>query len=199
MNQESYFVENLCQNKKCLEIAPGIGKFLSVDPSNRTGIEIDNSLCMSLEDNGLKCINADFFKFKVLSKFDILYSRNFIEHLNPDQLVDFLKKSADLLAPDGKLILITPVETVIWRTASHIRPYPPVSLYKLLNSKTENYIRKNQINLTVDNAYCTFKIKGFRIASRIAFLLFNWLNNGSVMSSSPPFASHYIIILSSTK
>ena len=199
MSQEDQIVEKICSNKLCLEIAPGKGKFLKIDPINRVGIEINKSLSEELQSSGLNCINANFFSYETDAKYDVVYARNFIEHLHPSDLASFLAKCDSLLSPNGHIVLVTPVESVIWRTASHIRPYPPIALKKLLYLETEQYLfPSSKISKSyLAKSYCTFRIKSSRLLSFVLFLVFNFLNRGQVLSSAPFFGSHYITILSS--
>lgn len=197
MNQESLIVEKICANKECLEIAPGKGRFLQIDPKRRIGIEVNSELAIDLQGRGLKCVCADFFRYQSSRSYEVVYARNIIEHLSPSELVSFLDKCKKIAEAKGKIVLITPVETVIWRTASHVRPYPPISLLKLLSSATERYlINDNDLSgLRFVSSYCTFKTGRQRVPALLAFILFNILNSGKAISKAPPFASHYITIL----
>ena len=136
---EKIYVRELCKNKKCLELGPGQGQFLMADPANRIGLDINEKIVCRLQEKGLQCLHgtADSIPNHFKNTFDIIYIRNLIEHLNPSQLAQCLKSLEGLCVSDASIILITPCESRIWATASHIRPYPPISIYKLLTSPTE--------------------------------------------------------------
>lgn len=72
-------------------------------------------------------------------QFDGIFCSHFIEHLQPETLINFLEKVYEVLLPDGFLILITPniknievLTETFWLDISHVRPYPISLLQKML-------------------------------------------------------------------
>jgi SAM-dependent methyltransferase len=61
--------------------------------------------------------------------FDIVFLSHLVEHLPPAELVVLIPRLCALLAPNGRLVLITPLlGERFFHDFSHIRPYYPQSL-----------------------------------------------------------------------
>jgi SAM-dependent methyltransferase len=197
--QEKLIVERICKEKICLDIGPGEGKFIMRDPYRRFGIDIDKYVCENLRIKKLNCWNGRLNEFQN-TKFplpDVIYSRNLIEHLYPKELALFLSECSGILRKKGQIVIITPVESVIWRTASHIRPYPPISIKKLLESPTESYLFSGihrPLDLKIIRVYCTFNVFGSKILSMIIWFVYNKITT-KIPSFPPIFSRHYIVVL----
>jgi 2-polyprenyl-3-methyl-5-hydroxy-6-metoxy-1,4-benzoquinol methylase len=81
------------------------------------GIDVSGD-CIAEARNRLEALGADA-EGKLLSgdflahdfgeaRFDLIYSNDVLEHIPPDEVLDFLKKAHSLLNPSGLLWLITP-------------------------------------------------------------------------------------------
>lgn len=64
-----------------------------------------------------------------LGAFDVIYLSHLIEHLSPSELVVLIPRLCALLAPYGRLIIITPIiGERFYHDSTHIRPYYPQSI-----------------------------------------------------------------------
>lgn len=148
-----FYVKYL-SGKKLLDIGCGRGEFLAREPENFTGADIDPALVKLCNEKGLKaqCMSALKLEFQDNS-FDVVYAAQLIEHFAPPEAALFLKEAGRVLKPGGIVYLTTPGVRTVWNTFSHIRPYPPDSFVKILNSATENYIRDEQVALSFEKAW----------------------------------------------
>lgn len=116
---------SMIENKgTCLEPSVGPGAFWSkIKSNNKTGIELDASICPP------DCVNMDFFEFSTSNKFDTIIGnppyvayKHILEELKDtiekrfnssydmktNLYVFFIDKCLDHLKKDGELIFITP-------------------------------------------------------------------------------------------
>lgn len=161
------FFTKYIKHRNVLDIGCGRGEFLSRDPAKFIGVDIDPTLVKMSTDNGLKayCMSAFALKFPD-SSFDVIHASQIIEHFSPTEASRFLEEAARLLRPNGIVYITTPGVRNVWNTFSHIRPYPPAAFQKLLGSDTENYIRKNKVNLVLEDSW------GFRFFSKHKSMMF---------------------------
>lgn len=200
---EKQFCRLLCKNKKCLDIGPGKGEFLLSDPARRIGLDVNEKTVTSLQEKGLTCLlgSVENLVNDFNNNFDVIYMRNIIEHMNPFELAQCLQFLPDLCSENAIIILITPCEARIWSSASHIRPYPPVSIHKLLTSSTESYLYKDFTppKLSLTSSYTTYNIFNCMPLNVLANLLFNSILRIFQFLVPTKFHSHYLMILSASK
>ncbi len=184
------------KGRKCLDVACGEGKLLKLDPENFVGIDINPDLVRKNKEQNLNvhiCSCTDMFIFEDES-FDVVNCANIIEHLNPDDAVKFLNESSRVLKKGGCIIIDTPSENNIWNTFSHIKPYPPIAIQKLLVRVTEDYLssKSQLIKLNLESVF----YKGFSW-SKIGFFIYMMYFSFSrrVDSSRPVLCNGYCIIL----
>jgi SAM-dependent methyltransferase len=162
--KDPFFVKYL-ENKRVLDVGCGRGGFLSKDPKNFIGVDIDQQ---SVDFCNSKRLTA--YKQSVLdlcfeaNSFDAIHASQLIEHFSPSDAVRVLCSVSSVLKPGGIIFLTTPGVKNVWDTFSHIRPYPPSSFKKLLSSDTESYMRNSLNGLYLDKAW------GFRFYTKIKLL-----------------------------
>lgn len=130
----SYIAEVRCKNKKTLDIGCGFGGFLSYDPENFIGIDINEealSFCNS-EKYNVRFGSANKLPFPNES-FDAIVALQVIEHLTPEVAYQMFKEVERVLRFSGEFIISTEMPTkYVWDTFSHVRPYSPKSIEKIL-------------------------------------------------------------------
>lgn len=159
--------------RRVLDVGCGAGEFLSRDPQNTVGVDVDPQLVGLCRERGLTahCMSALALEFPDAS-FDAVHAAQLIEHFAPADAARFITEAARVLRPGGHLFLTTPGVRNVWNTFSHIRPYPPAAFVKLLSSATENYLRDAPPTLEIE---C---VQGYRhyFTSRAATFTFSVLD-----------------------
>jgi len=203
LKHKSYpFYHYYLKNRKCLDVACGLGELLERDPINFVGIELDEKLLADCKKKGLNvfqgsCTNLGMFRDE---SFDAVSCFNIIEHLYPMDASKMIDECARVLKRGGVILIDTPSETYVWDTFSHVKPYPPIAFHKLINNKLENYIKPstddkltNVTNLTIEKVY----YKGLtrtRVTLFLYLVIFNFTSLRN-MFRRPPFCSGYLIVL----
>ena len=169
------------------------------DPPRRSGVDINESIVSSLKEKGLNCFHGSVNNLStyLVNKFEIIYMRNIIEHMTPYELAECLEGLPDLCVENANIIIITPCESKIWSTASHIRPYPPISIHKLLTSPTETYLfsSSNAPPLSLLSAYTTYNVFNCTPINVVTNLLFNSVLKPLQFLLPGKFRSHYLMVL----
>lgn len=112
---ESYFKEitkkfTLGENTNILEIGFGNGSFLKFGKKYNckiAGIEIIPELVTRAKDNGYEAY-TDLDEISVERKFDLIVMFDVLEHIQQNEIVEFLIKINNLLNDGGVLLLRTP-------------------------------------------------------------------------------------------
>jgi len=150
--KKTLFIPNYIKNGKILEIGCSYGNYLF--QLKKIGWDVKGiELSKNAVDHGKKKLNLDISKidiqdFESEEKFDIIYLRMVLEHVESPKLV--LQKCYSLLKPHGKLVLILPdisgLEVRIYKKYAytltlpyHLYHFTPITIYnylKLLNFKS---------------------------------------------------------------
>ncbi|MBN1578874.1 MAG: class I SAM-dependent methyltransferase [Chitinispirillaceae bacterium] len=140
------YIPLFAQCKKVLDIGCGPGLFLELlreQNSSRTllGIDGDPSMVARVREKGFdaRCVSVQEIASAVTGGFDGIYAGHIIEHLNGNEALDFLRTCCSLLNPGGVFLLKTPNWNIpyvrhegFWLDITHVRPYPPRLLEKML-------------------------------------------------------------------
>ncbi len=127
-----------CQGKKVLDVGCGEGEFLKRDPKHIEGVEPNEAAVKRLAAQGLTVTRAALphLPFQGAS-FDVVHSRNVIEHLDIPTAYSLITEGARLVKPGGMLIIASEVVTKgFWGTFGHVKPYPPGAILKLLRHES---------------------------------------------------------------
>lgn len=121
---------------KILDVGCSVGNFISLDPSNIIGIDIDRDALKICKKRGFEVYYNDLNKKLRFPNnfFSAIHCRHVIEHLpNP---LRALKEFHRILKKNGKLVIFTvnikKVGFDFWDDYSHKTPLTKKSLYQLL-------------------------------------------------------------------
>ncbi len=120
-----------------LDLGCGSGVFLElVRERGRAGrgVELAQEAIEIARGKGLDVVEGEALQFLTAqnaASYSTVYCSHLIEHLTPFNARVLLEQSARVLAPKGRLILITPnpvsldvISETFWLDPTHIRPYP---------------------------------------------------------------------------
>ncbi|MBW4424473.1 MAG: class I SAM-dependent methyltransferase [Nostoc desertorum CM1-VF14] len=167
------FIYHYFNTSKVLDVGCGTGSFIKRNPRNYYGIDISNSLVNICVQQGLNAIvgSATDLPFKD-ENIEAINCNNLIEHLSPDSAAIMLNEFARVLKKGGIVMLRSPLGENVWDTFSHIRPYPPTAIKKLITSETEDFVRPDNNHLKqLHILHIYFQGKYFK--NRILFFLSN--------------------------
>lgn len=126
-----------CKGKHVLDVGCGEGEFIRRDPKNIEGVEPNTDAVKKLTAQGLKVTEGSLPTLPFPDgAFDVVHSRNVIEHLDISTAHNLLTEGVRLLEDGGVLIIASEVVTKeFWDTFDHVKPYPPTALLKLLSER----------------------------------------------------------------
>lgn len=128
---QSYSKEGNGKSPTVLDFGCGKGKFLELFSSLGfavTGTDISAAYIEEVSAKGYKALSLGVV-FNDKAAYDFIFLSHIIEHIDPTNLVQLIPKLVALLAPGGRLILITPTDGQrFYHDFSHVRPYLPQSV-----------------------------------------------------------------------
>lgn len=126
-----------------LDVGCGDGYFLemlSEQGITCEGLELDHKKVESARKKGLTVYESsaqDFVK-KGDKRYGGIFCGHIIEHLNGQEAVELIYHCSRLLAPGGRLVILTPnyghplIVQNFWLDITHVRPYPRLLLERIL-------------------------------------------------------------------
>ncbi len=117
---------------RVLDFGCGKGKFLhhfAALGDEVVGVDTNPAYVQEALAKGIEAYDsADFFTTN-LAPFDVIFLSHLVEHLTPEQLVSLIPRLSALLAPTGRLIIISPTfGERFYHDFSHTRPFLPQSI-----------------------------------------------------------------------
>jgi len=127
-----------CKEKHVLDVGCGEGEFLRRSPQTIEGVEPNEEAVKRLVSEGLKVTKGALPNLPFPGgSFDVVHSRNVIEHLDIPTAYSLVSEGSRLLKEGGLLIIASEVVTKeFWDTFGHVKPYPPKAILKLLSEKS---------------------------------------------------------------
>ncbi|MGH8777714.1 class I SAM-dependent methyltransferase [Paraburkholderia sp.] len=117
---------------RVLDFGCGLGKYLDCFAAlglAATGVDTNADYVARAQAKGYAAASPDDFFASPHEPFDIVFLSHLIEHVTPDALVTLIPRLCALLAPDGKLVVLTPTPGErFYHDFSHVRPYLPQSV-----------------------------------------------------------------------
>jgi SAM-dependent methyltransferase len=147
LGRKSAFHHVFLDGKRVLDIACGQGQLATHDRGAYVGIDISNEMLGAARARGFAVVRGDATRLPFRDKgFQAVNCAQLIEHLPPAQAAEMLFEAARVLEPGGILLLRSPMPATVWNTFSHVRPYPPMAVRKLIRTQTEAYVRGGHRN-----------------------------------------------------
>lgn len=139
-----HWLSLLGKNKKILDVGCGNGEILENYGNNAYGIDINDEALSQAKERRVTAVKASATNLPFTdNSFDIVINMNLIEHLYTEQAYELVKEAGRTLKKGGLFIVKTEVVTPrFWNTFSHTRPYPPGSLIKITNDKSQETFPK---------------------------------------------------------
>ncbi len=170
------FVAKLLRHVDCLKVmeigcSEGLGAIMieqNTDLKMYFGIDMDGDAINWAKNNVVspkaQFVEGDFLTTQVRDEsYDAVYSLDVIEHINPDDEGEFLRKCSNILSDKGTLIIGTPNITMNPFASdsskiAHINLYDQDRLYKSLSSYFNNVYIFNMndeiVNVGFDKMAC---------------------------------------------
>lgn len=152
--KRSYVAEVVFKGKKVLDVGCGFGDFLKFNPKKFVGIDINADALRSCKEEGFEVHNASVTKIPFSNdSFDGVNCQQVIEHLTAPDAYGMLTEINRVLKKGGLLVISTEMVTKrFWNTFSHIKPYPPTAIKKLLRHSGQETFGKLS-SLKVERVY----------------------------------------------
>lgn len=117
---------------KVLDFGCGHGKYLRAFAGlglEAAGVDLNADYRREAKEAGFEAWSPEELFAEPGRRFDIVFLSHLIEHLQPDELTTLIPQLCSLLAPEGRLVIITPLlGERFFHDLSHIRPYYPQSI-----------------------------------------------------------------------
>ncbi|CAB4636777.1 unannotated protein [freshwater metagenome] len=117
---------------RVLDIGCGIGRCLAFNDGNGVGLDHNATSVALCRERGLEAYTPDEFAERDRGIFDSLLVSHVLEHLDEDSGFELLARYLPLLAPDGRVVIITPQEAGQRSDPTHVRLVGPVEASRLL-------------------------------------------------------------------
>lgn len=115
-----------------LDFGFGRGKFLDLFVTSGcrvTGVDANPEYVTEGRLKGYNCLTPEEFQALRGRSYDIIFLSHLIEHVEPHNLVELISELCERAAPNGKMIIISPVPGErFFHDFSHVRPYLPQSI-----------------------------------------------------------------------
>lgn len=137
----SYIAQSRCAGKKTLDVGCGFGDFLRYEPENFIGVDINEEALTFCKKEGyqVQMGSVDHLPFPDKT-FERVIALQVIEHLEPALAYAMFSEVARVLSQGGEFIFSTEMPTKrVWDTFSHVKPYSPKSIYKMITDKENHH------------------------------------------------------------
>lgn len=185
---KSYVGEVLCKGKKVLDVGCGNGDFLLHNPREWMGLDCNPQCLANCHARGLHAIKGCVVDLPFPdAHFDVVTAFQVIEHVPYEDAFRMLREAKRVLKPDGLFIFSTEMVTdKFWNTFSHVRPYPPGCIRKVLNTKGSQE-NEEAINKATDEYH-------FVIEHTYYYTTYSFLAKLPVLGILATLLAHYLAI-----
>lgn len=154
------FVKKDC---RILDVGCGYGrniKFLQKLGYKVTGVEVNNNVVENMKSQGYNVFNVKEFK-ETNQSYDVILMSHFIEHFQPDELLDVLKNYLNYLVDGGVLIISTPYFTKdFYVDFDHVKPYHPSGIEAVFSANQKQVqFSEQQVIRIIDFRFVTSLLK----------------------------------------
>lgn len=141
---------------KVLDVGCGYGKKLKPLQDlgyNALGVDINPTIVETNQRKGLNCITLEALANSAdqsTDQFDVVLLSHIIEHFQPNELLEFMDFYLDKLAPNGYLVIATPLLcNHFYVDFTHLKPYWPMSIDMIFGDHPTQvkYASKNKLKL----------------------------------------------------
>lgn len=145
-NVQQRFVEHFSPGGPVLDIGCGRGIFLQLLAERGVagvGIDCSDESLAACREKGFQVQKSDALSFlqSTSQTFGGIFCSHVIEHLPYEQAKQMLDLCFRALAPNGKLLIVTPnpedlaiIGEIFWLDPTHVRPYPALLLRSMLDA-----------------------------------------------------------------
>lgn len=146
LERQRHYLKYLNHKSPVLDVGCGRGEMLQLLSGNGTeviGIDLNQLMVDYCRASGFNAIHSDVIPYLTGNggTFEAIFAAHFVEHLLPDQLMQFLTLSRERLKEGGLLVIETPNPTGLFTMSAsfyldptHIRPIHPDALKMMLES-----------------------------------------------------------------
>lgn len=119
---------------KILDVGCGEGNFIKINPKRVIGIDTNKKSIAACKKKQLHAVFGSAVKIPFKnSSFYGVHASHIIEHLLPDEAMNFLKEVDRVLKKDGVFVISTPL---LWKgfynDFTHVKPYNPESILRYM-------------------------------------------------------------------
>lgn len=131
------------KRKKVLDMGCGNGIHLAIDPKNWIGIDINKNTVRIAREKGYDVRYGSVTECPFEDdSFDAIVAYQIIEHLGPSDAYAMLSEISRLLKNGGVAYIASPMPSQVWNTFTHIRPYPPEAIQKILTYEVKETLTR---------------------------------------------------------
>ena len=148
------------KNGTILELGSGTGDFLKI--CSTLGLKAAGVDKHPRSDSEIGIIKEDIFAYlakQKIAKYDGVYARHILEHLNKSKLIKLLKNINKVLKKGGLFIAILPnIKNIgvatkeFWKDKTHVRPYTAEDLKDIIKLAGLRFVESNNDKDSWDNS-----------------------------------------------
>jgi len=131
------------KGKKVLDMGCGDGVHLAIDPENWVGVDINENTVRIAREKGYNVHRGSVTECPFEDgSFDAIVAYQIIEHLGSSDAYAMLSEISRLLKEGGVAYITSPMPSRVWSTFTHIRPYPPEAIQKILTYEVKETLSR---------------------------------------------------------